>query len=226
MNPNQIEKQDMHIHTRNSNCVHENYGVKEVINKINSLDIKKFAITDHYYKNANILRELKLRKLRFPKIKIGLEIDYLDIKDNNVDKEIIKLCDVIIGSIHKIQDKEEKLTENEIIGRYINALKTIITTDYVDIIGHPFNLLFKYKVNLPKKELISVLELAKKFNKKIEFNERRYKTNEGEENLQFHKELFELCKLIGCEISLASDAHNLEDVGNIKIMYKIVSEEK
>jgi putative hydrolase len=149
----------------------------------------------------------------------GIESKVLDFYGRlDATEGMIQTVDLIVASVHRIPSFHnmsgelvvEKANQDEayVADLYLRALSGIASNPEVDVAGHPFHLLKAMGVKKISREC--KIEIAKLFSiseKAVEVNSFYHVPD-----LEFLK----ICIKEGVKISIGSDAHTLEDVGNVK----------
>lgn len=145
---------------------------------------------------------------------VGAEVKVLSHGGEiDADTKIIDECDFVIGSVHRMVDADgncvrfSDLTGSTAMELEYRLTMGLLSNPNIDILGHMFGMSYRKFGVLPSQDIIfEVIEQACKFDVAIEINSK------------YHPDLFgliELCKRGGAKISLGSDAHSVEEVGNI-----------
>jgi DNA polymerase (family 10) len=192
---------DLHVHTKWSDG---NNTIEEMARNAISLGYKYICISDHSkgLKIANGLTEKRLRnqlkeidkvnkKLKKIHIFKGAEVDIKKNGNLDINKDMLKQLDIIIGSVHS----GFKSSELEMTKRILNAMDN----PNVNIIGHPTGrLLFKrnpYNINLEK-----IFEKAKERNIALEINAMPHRLDLNDVNARAAKDY-------GVKMVINTDAH-------------------
>lgn len=203
-------KGDVHVHTdwsdgRNS--------LGEMIASAQKYGLKYIAITDHSpavrvaggLTKERILNQIqKINEIRkkFKNIRIltGMEVDIKLNSELDMDEEILKKLDIVIGSIHS----HFMLSEEEQTKRVIKALKN----PYLKIYGHPtckmINRREPIKLNIEK-----IIKAAKEFHTALELNSQPLRLDLQDKNLR-------IAKNIGAKIVINSDSHSVLGFDNLR----------
>lgn len=180
---------DLHIHTTYSDGRN---SVEEMVKKALALGLKKIAITDHVWKTSDwfdgYYEHIKSIDLNGIEVLAGFEAKALNINGEiDAPKSAILKADIRIGAIHRIPKSEKVgkfLTEDEVGSdeqlAYQNWFKTtigLIQNRSVDVVAHPFMVLFKYGIKPREKEINSVMRAIIQHKKKTELTGRYKKSN-------------------------------------------------
>lgn len=125
--------------------------------------------------------------------------------------EITNLCDLVIGSVHRFVDENDrtieadKLTPNQALYLEYQLTLAMLDNPNVNIIGHIFGMSISRKKILPSYQMISnCISKAAAKGVAVEINSRYHP------NLEV---LIKICLEHNALISLGSDAHCKEDIG-------------
>ncbi len=230
---------DYHTHTRL--CRHAKGEVKDYIITAINKNLKEIGLSDHMPlpddfdpEHRMKLEEFKIYKGWYEsaveefgdkiKTKFGIEAEFIEDKIEFV-KNFIKdgNFDYVIGSVHFIHDwniasrKEEWKWNgkdvNEVYENYYRIMKKLVHSGIFDIVGH-FDMIKKFGHRSSKNfdELIrEILKLVKGSGMCIEINTSGLKQKAGE--IYPSVEILEIIKEYKIPLTLGSDAHNPDDVG-------------
>ena len=209
---------DYHMHT---DFTDGKNSIEEMVKAANEKGLRNAAITEHirldspwiekYMDDVNSARENSDTK-----IILGFETKLLDLNGTlDMPESSIDDAELIICSLHRIpgiHPMEGELTISKLDPvktpqAYMDALMAICGNDDVDIIGHPFDLLYEHKVPLPSEAQMHVLaRYLSASGKAVEMNT-RYKVPPPK--------FVNICMLYGVKFSVGSDAHDVLRVGDI-----------
>ena len=115
--------------------------------------------------------------------------------------------DYIIGGIHFLNNgPETDLTVIEVRDRFMRFTEQLITSG-IDILAHPFRYFRRRKLEVPREFFKPIARLLAKHSVAAEIN---YHTNSPD------PEFFSICLELDIKLSIASDAHKLLEVGELK----------
>jgi DNA polymerase (family 10)/putative hydrolase len=198
-----LQKGDWHVHTNYTNGM---ASVLEYLEKAieNKLDL--IAFTEHVrkkmnYKFIDLISEIYSLKDKFDiQILIGCEAKVLDLEGNlDVSDEILKNCEIVLGTFHEFEFKQKEF--------YLIALKNMLKNPEVDIWAHPTLFAKKNNFSLNRDEIQEIGELCLKNDVLIEKN-----LKHNVPDLEF----LNIVTSMGCSIVLGSDAHNTNELLNLK----------
>jgi len=212
---------DLHIHSQYS---HGKGSIQDIvkIGVIKNLDY--LAITEHVRSQSSwfesFLSDMKaVKKEKDIKVISGIESKVLDFYGKlDATERMIRTADLVVASVHRIPSfhnmtgdlvvKKVNQDKDSIADLYLRALCGIASNSEVDVVGHPFHILKAIGVKRISRDY--KIEIAKLFStsgKAVEVNSFYHAPD-----LEFLK----ICLKEGAKISIGSDAHRLEDVGNVK----------
>ena len=163
----------------------------------------------------NYFRNLKYadKTLYGVKIFYGAELNVLNAGGEvDLPEDVLRELDFAIASLHKdvIKPQSEEVNTSALI----NAMKN----PYVDIIGHPTDPTFKVNFHL-------LTDAAKENGVALELNSAGIdESGYREKNPDGVREMLELCKRKGVYITLGSDSHGREKIGDFEESEEILKE--
>lgn len=197
---------DLHTHTIAS--THAYSTITENCNFAREHGIKAIAMTDHamlmpdaphcwHYHNLKILP----RTINGVVVLKGAEANIVDYEGNiDIDEETLSYLEWVVASYHKYTCTPSTVEE------HTKGYLKIAENPIVDIIGHPTTAMFEY-------DMEKCVKKFKEYNKIVEINESSILYKKGSRNNAL--ELMKLCKKYGAYISIDSDAHFHELVGQV-----------
>lgn len=209
---------DCHTHTIAS--AHAYSTVLELAKAASDRELSILAITDHAPAMRDASDELHfLNYVILDRTLYGVQMMYgveLNIMDSNgtidLQKSILENMDLCIASYHRVCTAPGTKEENT--RAYMNAMHN----PYVDIIGHPED------GNVPV-DLKLLVKEAKETGVLLEVNNNSLSTTtfrkNGKENMM---KMLELCAENEVLISMGSDAHFANAVGNFTLAEQVLKE--
>lgn len=229
---------DLHNHT--VLCNHAQDSVEDYILRAIELGIDVYGFSDHAPMDYDPKYRMKFEEIELyetwvkdvkekykDKIKVLLayEVDYLE---GYISEQVMKRdVDYFIGSVHFLKNKNDMwgFDNPEFIGvykskdidqiwqEYFDAIKQMAETNKFDIVGH-LDLIKVFKF-LPKKDIkllaTEALKAIKKSNMTLEINSAGYRKPIAQSYPS--KELLKLAFDLNIDITFASDAHTVEQIG-------------
>ena len=218
---NKVPMVDLHIHT---NWTDGKHSVKEMYNEACKKKLNTILYSEHvratsfdwFVKFTGEIRSLKRKSC---KALVGAESKILNYKgDIDINDKVIKKCDLIMGSVHRFPG-ESGINNPSVIAKY--SKKEAIEIEFelslsalknspIDILGHPFGMSYsRYKTEPSWKQICELIVTSKKYNKAFEINSFYH----------IHaKKMLQKCLSVGTLISLGSNAHTKNDIGNVQKM--------
>ncbi|HEX3022330.1 MAG TPA: phosphatase [Lachnospiraceae bacterium] len=200
---------DTHTHTIASG--HAYNTMQEMITAAQEKGLQLLGITDHaiampgtchlfYFHNLRVVE----RNYNNLELMLGSEVNIIDY-DGNLDLDNVTLSglDYAIASLHTPCIDPGNEDENT------NALVNAMQNPYIHIIGHPDD--SRFPINYER-----IVLAAKEYHVLLELNNsslspKSFRLDARENDIK----MLHLCKQHGVSISLGSDAHIADDIGNI-----------
>lgn len=207
---------DFHIHTNWTDGLH---SVREMYDAACQLSLECILFSEHARKSSiswfeSFASEVCALPKKPCRALVGVETRVIDFNGNiEIDNDIISLCDLVIGSVHRFPGKErvplsfEEVSQNEALEIEFKLTENLLNNPYIQILGHPMGMCYsRYGITTPDSRMFQLIEKAKIKGIAFEVNS-KYSANP----LKYVK----MCRDIGALISLGSDAHSKEEVGEI-----------
>ncbi|NLZ54456.1 MAG: phosphatase [Thermoanaerobacteraceae bacterium] len=209
---------DPHTHTIAS--THAYSTIMENAKAAARRGIKLLGITDHapaledaphvlHFQNLHVLD----RELYGVKMLYGAELNICDYKGRvDLDETVLKNLDYGVASFHTVLLKPGSKKENT------RAMLGAMNNPYVKIIGHPED------GSIPV-DYLELVKNAKKTKTMLEVNNSSLKTAYYRLNVRENLiNMLQLCEKYGVPISVGSDAHFANAVGNFDCAIKLLEE--
>ena len=207
---------DFHIHTNWTDGLH---SVKEMYDTACRLNLECILFSEHARKSSinwfeSFASEVRALPKKPCRALVGVETRVIDFKGNiGIDNDIISLCDLVIGSVHRFPGKQgvpvsfDEASQNEALEIEFKLTEKLLNNPYIQILGHPMGMSYsKYGATISNSTITQLVEKAKINGKAFEINS-KYCSDPWE--------FIKLCTDEGALISLGSDAHSKEEVGEI-----------
>lgn len=207
---------DFHIHTNWTDGIH---SVQEMYDAACKLNLKCILFSEHARKSSiswfrSFTSEVRALPKKPCRALVGVETRVIDFNGNiEIDNDIISLCDLVIGSVHRFPGKEgvplqfNEVSQNEALEIEFKLAEKLLDNPSVEILGHPMGMCYsKYGITIPDSKMYQLIEKAKIKGIAFEVNSKY-----SADPLKYVK----MCRDIGTLISLGSDAHSKEEVGEI-----------
>jgi len=203
-------KGDLHMHTKESDG---KSTLEEMAKAAKALGYKYIAITEHSkavsvahgLDEKRLLRHIERidkinKKIKGIKLLKGIEVDIKSDGTLDLEDEVLKRCDVVIGAIHS----RFAMPKKEMTDRIIKAMQN----KHMNILAHPTGGLLKerepYDLDIEK-----VLKTALDLGIIMELNS-------YPDRLDLNDMHCKLAKKIGVKISIGTDSHHTTHLANMK----------
>lgn len=225
INFNQLKDEDinadLHMHT---NQTDGEESIDTIIQTAVHIGLKRIAFTEHVRAStdwfddfADAVREAASN---YPTIEVlvGAETKVIDYQgDLDITVDILNKSDIILGSVHSLPDKKggiidfSELTPRELAEIEFELAKGILKHSPVDVLSHPGGMYSARYGAFPINYLKELMYYAKVNDKAIECSSKYLKNP---------YDFLSICSEINPAISIGSDAHRAEEVGNCRQMLK------
>lgn len=231
---------DLHVHTHHSPCGQDEMVPGEILRTAAERGIAKLAITDHLYPFTDLsafdeirsgFADAGSRMNGSIEVFFGCEVEIMAPGRTAGSPELAERMDfVMAGATHfhnrGITDLPEGMDDHETARYILRTFEYAAGLPWVDVIAHPFFVIPRVCSGevvglLTNSELRPALELARDNDVALEISRRILHTPE---QLQFSKRFYPLCKEVGLKFTVGSDAHRLEDVGNVRVLEPFINE--
>ncbi|OJF91900.1 PHP domain-containing protein [Alkalibacterium sp. 20] len=210
---------DFHIHT---NQTDGQESIETMIKTAIDKGLNKIAFTEHVRKNSDwfgkFAESVKETASKYSGIEVlvGAETKVLDKYGNlDISDTILEKSDIILGSVHSIPDEKggfidfSTLTPWELAEIEFELSKGMLKYAPIDVLAHPGGMYSSRYGGFPIEYFKELMILAKANDKAIEFNSKYIKNA---------YDFLSACGDIDPALSVGSDAHKAEEVGNCKHM--------
>jgi putative hydrolase len=199
-------KEDLHIHCNYNDHSSKDLTIPNIINKSESLDLERIAITEHVRKNSEWTKKyIDELNCYIPRTKIkilkGFEAKILEDGEIDCPTDFLNNKYFIIASFHTKYTKD----------KWYSALIKAIQNPNVDVIGH---LAPEVDFKINESEIRNIAELLVANGKKIEVNSKYIRPP---------KEFLKIFKEYGVVLHLGSDAHAINDIGNFNRIKDLIN---
>jgi histidinol phosphatase-like PHP family hydrolase len=231
---------DIHVHTLRSPCGKEEMIPADILRVALDMGLDKIAITDHFYpvtdafeieETRQAFEEAQLLTGNPIEIFFGCEAEIMGPGRTAGSTELAESLDFVMAGASHFQNKgitdfPEGSDDIEKALYFLRNFEYAVSLPWVDVIAHPFfvhpNALTPGAVEiLENKHLRPSLEIAKENGVAMEMSRRIFHTPE---QLIFSARFYALCKEIGLKFTIGSDAHELKDIGNIRVLRPFIKE--
>lgn len=231
---------DLHVHTFHSPCGQAEMRPAEIVNLAAQRGIVRLGISDHFYPftDPGIFDEIRAavddaRSLRNGSLEVyfGCEAEIMSPGRTAGSPELAENLDFVMAGATHFQN--EGMTElppasddYAIAQHYLKMFEYAVSLPWVDTVAHPFFVVpgvcsVEVLDLIQDFDLLPALELAKENEVAMEISPRAF---HRPEQLRFSLRFYPLCKKAGLKFTIGSDAHRLDDVGNVPILQPLITE--
>lgn len=138
-------------------------------------------------------------------VHVGLEVE-LDCRGElTIKPQDREFCDLVIGAVHFLNRPTQEMTDAELADEFMRTSRGLIEGG-IDILAHPWRFFMSARRIVPTKLYPALVGLLAAGKVAAEINLHRYPSDWT---------FFVQCVKCGVKISLASDAHELHEVGHL-----------
>lgn len=213
---------DTHTHTLASG--HAYNTIMEMVQAAAAKGLKALAITDHtggvpghifngapddiYFRNFVVIPKV----ISGVRVLMGAEVNILNGGGIDLSERALRRQEIVIASIHS------QCYENEGLEANTQAVLKVVENPYVDILGHPDD----SKTPLDYERIVAKMAETGTI---IELNENSYRDPGLRKNCRENQLTYlALCKKWGVPVTIGSDAHFMDVVGQHEHNEKILEE--
>jgi len=168
--------------------------------------VNRCAWRDNPASRMAIFKTLVAQYRNDPFVRTGFEVELDADGELTLADEDRQWADIIIGAIHWLPGEPRDYTQDEFIDAFMETNRRILNAG-VDVLAHPFRL-FKSRKRRVDKTLYPIMaDMLKAHNTAAEINLHHTSTPEPE--------FYSICLEKGVKISLGTDAHFANQVGNL-----------
>lgn len=246
-----IELFDSHTHNGHSRCVKDPWSISDGWKQAKARGLKGLGITNHVHFNSprqEFLANLREEINRIPRanILLGVELDIDDPKGRiTLQKETLELLDYVIAGPHNMPTDSLNFPDiaQDEIEEYFSSLRSILVSSLkggpINVWVHPFyqelhfGIKFWSQIAPIYAECLEIcanrgiaIELTEAFHRDVHPIEKQRQSDLA----AFQKELIDLvyqmitqaAHVPDLRFSLASDAHDLREVGHLDFPLELV----
>lgn len=212
-----VPRWECHVHTQ---CGDGDATVEAMVERAIELELERIIFTEHtepwhttggnwFAAYMTDIRSARKRFGRRIEIIAGLEAPAVDLANGlQLTPTMQREVDFVIGSAHRYpgigQQRVRDLTPEACIEYEYQTLMALAANPTIDAIGHLGGTCSKYCCELPKAYIEKIIHKATSHGIAIEINTR---------SCQPFEEILSLCMQRHANVTLASDAHCVDDVG-------------
>lgn len=200
--------------------------------------ITRLAITDHYYTftDRGIFDEIRAEVAEArrtvtnpPLVFFGCEAEVMAPGSTAGSRELADALDFVMAGATHYQNKgitelpegDDDFRAHYVLGMYEYA----VSLPWVSTVAHPFFIApsvcsVEMYDTIEDSELLSAIERAKENRVAMEISRRALWPGQR----QFSHRFYALCKQVGVKFTIGSDAHQLEDIGNVRVLRPFLAE--
>ncbi len=214
---------DYQIHTRWTDGQHT---PAEIIEAAQKAGLSSIAFTEHIRRESTYFSDFfieldALRRQSPMQIFIGVETKVIDEQGHlDISNRDFDLAEIVLGSVHRIPHEgrlvhprelgKEKTLEKEF--RYSLAM---IEDGAIDVLAHPLGMSLRIHDDFSREDLEALI-------KRMAATTIAFEINAKYTNTVFFKTVIELCQKYDPYISIGSDVHQINELGNSKRMLEAV----
>jgi putative hydrolase len=208
---------DFHMHTDRTDG---KAGVQEIIDLAVERGLKQVAFTEHVRQDtdwfSSFVQEVRSTAQHYPQLNIyvGCEAKALNSKGGfDVSSEILAASDVVLGSVHRFPNglggylNSRDLSAEEFARIEFDLAMGLIEAAPIDVLAHPGGMYSKRYGDFPKSMMRDLMQASLDQEIAIEINTAYLR------NLS---QFVELCADVNPYVSIGSDVHRLEQLGNCR----------
>ena len=213
---NNIPNVDYHMHTvwtdgKNTSMEMYSRSIEEGLASILFSEHARKTSTEWFLKFADEIRSLPSSSCQ---ALVGVETKITDFYGGlDSTDTIIEACDFVMASVHRFPGEKSmskmcsNIDKKEALKVELNLSLGVLENNKVDILGHPFGMsIRRFGIYPTEDDFLQIIKKAAKTGTAIEINS------------HYHNNLWEIinwCNEYGASISLGSNAHSVDEVGNI-----------
>jgi len=219
-----IPLQEFHIHT---NITDGKSTMEEYIESAVQKKLEEIAFTEHIRKDSTwfdsfVSKVETLRERHNLKIYYGIEAKAIDFEGHiDATSHMIKESEIILGAVHRYPDKEKgfvdlkTITEEEAAKIEFRLASSLLKYGKIDVLTHPGGFFgMRFFSSFPENYLKKLFRESIKRRIAVEFNSKYIK------NISMY---FKAFRETNPFISLGSDVHNAEELGNsVNLIKKVL----
>ena len=221
---NNIPNVDYHMHTvwtdgKNTSMEMYSRSIEEGLDSILFSEHARKTSTEWFLKFADEIRSLPSSSCQ---ALVGVETKITDFYGGlDCTDKIIEACDFVMASVHRFPGEKSmskmisNIDKKEALKVELNLSLGVLENNKVDILGHPFGMsIRRFGVYPTEEDFLQIIKKASITGTAIEINS------------HYHNNLWEIinwCNEYGALISLGSNAHSVNEVGNINRALKVKS---
>jgi putative hydrolase len=212
---------DFHIHT---NWTDGKHSVVEMHDAAVALGLEKILFSEHARKTStdwfhDFAAEVRDLPSNLCQALVGVECKVEDFEGNiDTAPEIIAACDLVMVSVHRFPNGKggvhefSSVSKDQALDIEFQLSWEVLSNPNVDILGHPFGMSCqRFSIDPPDDLVLRLAKRAAEYNVAFEINS------------HYHAKpwrMIEICREADAPISLGSNAHSKNNLGEINRMLK------
>jgi putative hydrolase len=214
----EIPAVDCHVHTSYSDG---RSGTNDYLVAATEMEFRGICFTDHVDETTRWFEtysaEIGAKKRLCPEIKVlaGIEVRARDFVGRlNALPEIVERADIVIGVVHSIPTEDgtgkvrpELYGPEDLLKKELQLSLALLDSDQVTVLGHPLGNYEHWYGSAPRSAYTEIFSRAKDLEKPVEINPKYITDLPG---------FLSVCFSVNPLISLASDAHDVSELGFAK----------
>jgi histidinol phosphatase-like PHP family hydrolase len=200
--------------------------------------ITRLAITDHFYTftDRRIFEDIRARVAEAqrdmpnsPEVFFGCEAEVMAPGSTAGSQELADGLDFVMVAATHFQNKgitELPPGDDESIAfHYLRMFEYAVGLPWANVLAHPFFVVprvcsVEVLGHLKDSDLLPGIELARVNHVAMEISRRALWPGQT----PFSRHFYKLCKQVGVKFTIGSDAHMLEDIGNVRVLKPLLNE--
>jgi len=231
---------DLHVHTFHSPCGESEMLPAEIVRTAAERGITRLGMTDHFYPFTDpaIFDEIRsavkdARSVADGSLEVlfGCEAEIMAPGRTAGSPRLAERLDFVMAGATHFQNAgitdlpRDAKDDRAIAEHYLKMFEYAVSLPWMDVVAHPFFVMpgvcpVEALDTLSDGELLSGLEMAKENKVAMEISRRVFWPGQ----IGFSMRFYRLCKKVGLKFTVGSDAHRLEDVGDVHILEPVFTE--
>jgi putative hydrolase len=208
---------DLHAHT---NRTDGQASVRDVMRRAAERGLRRIAFTEHVRRDttwfSEFAREVRSASEDYPDLEVlvGCEAKALDTQGTlDASQEILAECDIVLGSVHRFPDGSggytsfSTLSEQQMAESELELALGLLEAAPIDVLAHPGGMYFRKYRDFPSDMMRELLNSSLERGIAVEIS------------ASYVGDLAALLKIytdVNPYVSIGSDAHRLEQLGNCR----------
>ena len=210
---------DYQIHTQWTDGHH---APAEIIEKAEQAGLDSIAFTEHIRRESDYFKDFykeldQLREKAAIEIFIGVESKVINDEGKlDISEPNYALAEIILGSVHRVPYKEgfvhpKELEKQKLFDLELDLSLAMVRAGKIHVLAHPAGMSVRLHGEFPAQYYQKLIESISKTAVAFELNSKYM-------NPAMFKIVIDLCRRYDPFVSIGSDVHKLEELGNAKKM--------